>query len=198
MIGFLRGSLLSTSPNLVLVDVQGVGYEVHIPLSTYYEVQKVEGTGHVAFHIHTHVREDALALFGFWTERERRLFERLIAVTGIGPKLAQTVLSGMLPDDLIAALAAGDVRRLNTIPGIGKKTAERMILELREKVQDLAAELPSAPAVIESDLVDALVGLGYKQAAAQRAINRVAREQPDAEFADQLKAALRVLSGGRR
>ncbi len=198
MIGYLKGSLLSTSPNRVLVDVQGVGYEVNIPLSTYYEVQKVAGAGSVAFHIHTHVREDALALFGFWTQRERRLFERLIAVTGIGPKLAQTVLSGMLPDDLIAALAAGDVRRLNTIPGIGKKTAERMILELRDKVQDLAAELPTAPTVAESDLVEALISLGYKQAAAQRAVNRVAREQPDAAFADQLKASLRILSGAGR
>ncbi len=198
MIGYLKGALLVTSPNRVVVDVQGVGYEVNIPLSTYYEVQKVEGAGSVAFHIHTHVREDALALFGFWTQRERRLFERLIAVTGIGPKLAQTVLSGMLPDDLISALAAGDVRRLNTIPGIGKKTAERMILELRDKVQDLAAELPTAPAIAESDLVEALVGLGYKPAAAQRAVNQVAREQPDATFADQLKASLRVLSGSRR
>jgi Holliday junction DNA helicase RuvA len=194
MIGFLKGTLLSTSPNRVLVDVQGVGYEVNIPLSTYYEVQKATG-GSVAFHIHTHVREDVLALFGFWTERERGLFERLIAVTGIGPKLAQTVLSGMQPDDLIASLAAGDARRLNTIPGVGKKTAERMILELRDKVQDLAAELPSSePMVAESDLVEALVGLGYKRAAAQRAVNRVAREQPEAEFADQLKASLKVLS----
>ncbi len=198
MIGFLRGSLLETSPSRVLLDVQGVGYEVHIPLSTYYEVQKVEGAGDVAFHVYTHVRDDALALFGFWTRRERRLFERLIAVTGIGPKLAQTVLSGMQPDDLIAALAAGDVRRLNTIPGVGKKTAERMILELRDKVQDLAAELPTAPAVVESDLVQALVSLGYRPGAAQRAVGKVAREQPDAEFADQLKASLRILSGAAR
>ena len=187
--------MIATSPNRVLVDVQGVGYEVNIPLSTYYEVQKADRAGSVAFHVHTHVREDALALFGFWTRRERRLFERLIAVTGIGPRLAQTVLSGMQPDDLIAALAAGDVRRLNTIPGVGRKTAERMILELRDKVQDLAAELPAAPAVVEGDLVEALVGLGYKPAAAQRAVDRVAREQPDAAFADQLKASLRVLSG---
>ena len=194
MIGYLKGSLLSASPNRALVDVQGVGYEVNIPLSTYYEVQKA-ADGSVAFHIHTHVREDTLALFGFWTERERRLFERLIAVTGIGPKLAQTVLSGMQPDDLIAALATGDARSLNTIPGVGKKTAERMILELRDKVQDLAAELPSAPVVVEGDLISALVGLGYKQAAAQRAVGVVAREQPEAEFADQLKASLKVLSG---
>jgi len=198
MIGFLRGTLLATAPNRVLLDVQGVGYEVNIPLSTYYQLQKAAGSGSVAFHIHTHVREDALALFGFWTERERRLFERLIAVTGIGPKLAQTVLSGMQPDDLIAALAAGDVRRLNTIPGIGRKTAERMILELRDKVQDLAAELPAGPTVAEGDLVEALVSLGYRQAAAHSAVDRVVRQQPDAAFADQLKAALRVLSGAGR
>ncbi len=198
MIGFLRGSLLATTPSRVLVDVQGVGYEVNIPLSTYYEVQKAEGADSVAFHVHTHVRDDALALFGFWTERERRLFKRLIAVTGIGPKLAQTVLSGMPPDDLVAALATGDLRRLNTIPGVGKKTAERMILELRDKVQDLAAELPTEPTVAESDLVEALVGLGYKQAAAQRAVNKVTREQPDADFADRLKASLGVLSGAGR
>ena len=195
MIGFLKGVVLSAAPNRVLIDVQGVGYEVHIPLSTYYEVQKVASGGVAAFHIHTHVREDTLALFGFWTERERRLFERLIAVTGIGPKLAQTVLSGMQPDDLIAALSAGDVRRLNTIPGVGKKTAERMILELRDKVQDLAVDLPAEPVVADSDLIQALVGLGYKPAAAQRAVDRVARDQPDAAFADQLKASLRILSG---
>lgn len=197
MIGFLKGTVLAASPNHLLVDVRGVGYEVNIPLSTYYEVQKAEG-GNVALHIHTHVREDALALFGFWTERERRLFERLIAVTGIGPKLAQTVLSGMQPDDLIGALATSDARRLNTIPGVGKKTAERMILELRDKVQDLAAELPTEPTVAESDLVEALLGLGYKQAVAQRAVNQVARKHPDASFADQLKASLRVLSGAGR
>ena len=106
MIGYLRGLLLKTAPDLVLLDVQGVGYEVRIPLSTYYEVQKTEGGASVAFYVHTHVRDDALMLFGFWTERERQLFERLIAVSGIGPKLAQTILSGMMPDDLIAALSA--------------------------------------------------------------------------------------------
>ena len=194
MIGYLRGQLLKTAPDLVLLDVQGVGYEVRIPLSTYYELQKVGGGETVAFHIHTHVRDDTLALFGFWTERERRLFERLISISGIGPKLAQTILSGMMPDDLITALAAGDTRRLNSIPGVGKKTAERMILELRDKVQDLAAELPVAAALIDSDLIEALVGLGYKPAAARRAVSEVVKQQPDAPFADQLKASLGRLS----
>ncbi|MEM7353760.1 MAG: Holliday junction branch migration protein RuvA [Acidobacteriota bacterium] len=194
MIGYLTGALLQIAPNRVLLDVRGVGYEVQIPLSTYYEVQKVEAGGTAAFHIHTHVRDDTLALFGFWTERERRLFERLIGVSGIGPKLAQTVLSGMVPDDLISALAAGDARRLNSIPGVGKKTAERMILELRDKVQGLAAELPEKPVVVENDLVEALVGLGYKAAAAGRAVAQVAKKQPDAPFADQLRASLKLLS----
>ena len=193
MIGYLKGALLRTAPSLVLLDVRGVGYEVNIPLSTYYELQKVGGE-EVGFFVHTHVRDDALALFGFWTERERRLFERLISVSGIGPKLAQTILSGMMPDDLIASLAAGDARRLNSIPGVGKKTAERMILELRDKVQDLAAELPAATAVIDSDLIEALVGLGYKAAAARRAVSEAVKQQPDAPFADQLKASLARLS----
>jgi len=195
MIGYLRGQLLKTAPDLVLLDVQGVGYEVRIPLSTYYEVQKTEGDASVAFYVHTHVREDALALFGFWTERERQLFERLIAVSGIGPKLAQTILSGMMPDDLIAALATADARRLNSIPGVGKKTAERMILELKDKVADLAAELPVAtPAGFETDLVQALVGLGYKVAAAQRAVADAVKKDPEAPFPDLLKASLARLS----
>ena len=194
MIGYLRGAVLNISPSRVLLDVRGVGYEVRIPLSTYYEVKKVDEAAEVAFHIHTHVRDDTLALFGFWTERERRLFERLIGISGIGPKLAQTVLSGMTPDDLISALATGDARRLNSIPGVGKKTAERMILELREKIQDLAAEVPAASTAVETDLIQALVGLGYKPAAARRAVSEVAQKQPEAEFADQLKASLGLLS----
>lgn len=195
MIGYLKGTLLKTSPNRVLLDVRGVGYEVQIPLSTYYEVQKIEVTGEAAFHIHTHVRDDTLALFGFWTERERSLFERLIAVSGIGPKLAQTVLSGMPPDDLVTSISAGDAKRLNSIPGVGKKTAERMILELREKIREMARDLPTAPLPVENDLVQALVGLGYKPNVAQRAVEQVAKRQPSSPFADQLKASLQLLSG---
>ena len=193
MIGYLRGTLLDTAPSRVLLDVRGVGYQVHIPLSTFYEIQKVAG-GEVALHVHTHVRDDTLALFGFWTERERSLFERLIAVSGIGPKLAQTVLSGMSPDDLVAAIGTGDARRLNSIPGVGKKTAERMILELREKVQDLASAAAPVPTVVENDLIGALVGLGYKQAVARRAVAQVGKEHPDAAFAERLKESLALLS----
>ncbi|MCP4659896.1 MAG: Holliday junction branch migration protein RuvA [bacterium] len=194
MIGYLQGTLLKISPSRLLLDVGGVGYEVRIPLSTYYELERRPGDARVALNIHTHVREDAISLFGFWTERERQLFEMLIAISGIGPRLAQTVLSGMPPDDLIAALAAGDVRRLSSIPGIGKKTAERMLIELRDKVRDLAGELPEKRPPADSDLLLALIHLGYKQAAAERAVAQVMRKDPDLPFADLLRASLKLLS----
>ncbi len=193
MIGYLKGTLLDVSPNLVLLDVGGVGYEVQIPLSTYYEVQKVEG-GTAAFHVHTHVREDALLLFGFWTERERQLFGKLISVSGIGPKLAQTVLSGMSPDDLVSALGSRDVRALSSVPGIGKKTAERMVVDLADKVGEVAADAPAKPVATESDLVLALLSLGYKRSAAEKAIDRVTRENPGGSDADLLRAAMKLLS----
>lgn len=195
MIAHLRGELFKIAPSEVVVDVGGVGYKVHIPLSTYYDLQHLDAGATVELHIHTHVREDSLALFGFRTELERQLFERLIGISGIGPRLAQTVLSGMSPEDLIASVGAGDVKRLSSIPGIGKKTAERMVVELRDKVADMAEVPASAPApAADGDLIHALVGLGYKQAAAERAVSAVTRESPDAEFADLLRRALKRLS----
>lgn len=197
MIGYLQGNLLKTGPERVLLDVQGVGYEVHIPLSTYYEIEKRGTSGRVALYIHTHLREDGIALFGFWTEREKLLFEKLIGVTGIGPRLARVILSGMPPDDLLSALASGDLGRLGTIPGVGKKTAERMILELRDKMRELAAELPettAAAAPADQDVVSALVNLGYKSAQAERAVAEARREKPEAAFHDLLRASLGRLS----
>lgn len=195
MIGFLRGELLRLAPSLVLVDVGGVGYEVHIPLSTYYELQNLEAGAGVELNIHTHVREDALVLYGFQTALERQLFEKLIGISGIGPRLAQTVLSGMSPEDLISALAAGDVKRLSSTPGIGKKTAERMLIELRDKVGDLSVEPSAAPAAAaDADLVQALVGLGYKQATAERAVGLAMKDNPEAEFPDLLRLSLKRLS----
>ncbi len=173
MIGLLSGTLLSIVPERVLLDVGGVGYEVAIPLSTFYELERAQAAGagdRVRLFVHTHVREDQLALYGFATEREKALFERLIQVSGIGPRLAQVVLSGMAPEDLIAALAASDVARLTRIPGVGKKTAERMVVELRDKVAALARELPASVAAAaagggsDDELVAALVNLGYKPA----------------------------------
>lgn len=201
MIGYLQGTLIRSSPERLLLDVHGVGYEVNIPLSTWYEIEKrLEET--VRLFIHTHMREDGIALFGFWTEREKLIFERLIAVSGIGPRLARVVLSGMQPDDLLAAIASGDLGRLATIPGVGKKTAERMVLELREKMRELAADLPAektaagAPAVAapDQDVVSALVNLGYKASQAERAVAEARRDKPDAAFNELLRASLNRLS----
>ena len=196
MIGYLQGTLIQAAPDRLLLDVQGVGYEVHVPLSTWYEIEK-RREEKIRLFIHTHMREDGIALFGFWTEREKLLFERLIAVSGIGPRLARVILSGMPPEDLLGAIASGDLGRLATIPGIGKKTAERMVLELREKMRELAAELPeqSAAAVpADHDVVSALVNLGYKASQAERAVAEARREKPEAVFNELLRSSLNRLS----
>jgi holliday junction DNA helicase RuvA len=195
MIGYLQGSLIRATPERLLLDVQGVGYEVNVPLSTWYEIEKRQDE-RIRLFIHTHMREDGIALFGFWTEREKLLFERLIAVSGIGPRLARVVLSGMPPDDLLGAIAAGDLGRLATIPGVGKKTAERMVLELKDKMRELAAELPekAAPAAADQDVVSALVNLGYKASQAERAVAESRRDKPDAAFHELLRTSLNRLS----
>ncbi len=195
MIGYLQGKLLRSSPERVLLDLQGVGYEVHIPLSTFYEIERAANAQPIGLYIHTHVRKDAIELFGFWTEREKLLFEKLIAVSGIGPRLARIILSGMAGDELLAALAAGDTARLATIPGVGNKTAQRMVVELRDRVQQLAAELPARPAATaDGELVQALVNLGYKPTAAQLAVARAREESPEAAFHELLRASLKGLS----
>ena len=197
MIGSLYGTLLRAEPDRLLLDVQGVGYEVHIPLSTWYEIEKRRDE-RIRLFIHTYMREDGISLFGFWTEREKALFERLIGVGGIGPRLARVVLSGLPPDELMSAIGRGDLGRLATIPGVGKKTAERIVLELREKMRELAAGLPeesaAAAAPADQDVVSALVNLGYKANLAERAVAEVRREKPEAEFNDLLRASLNRLS----
>ncbi len=196
MIGYLQGTLLRADPERLLLDVHGVGYEVNVPLSTWYEIEKRREEP-VRLFIHTHLREDGIALFGFWTEREKALFEKLIGVNGIGPRLARVILSGMPTEDLLGAIARGDLGRLATIPGVGKKTAERMVLELREKMRELAAGLPeetAAAAPADQDVVSALVNLGYKASLAERAVAEVRREKPDAAFNDLLRASLNRLS----
>jgi Holliday junction DNA helicase RuvA len=200
MIGYLQGNILKATTDRVLLDVQGVGYEVHIPLSTWYEIERRGTSGRVALFIHTQVREDDISLFGFWTEREKALFEKLIGVSGIGARLARVILSGMAPDDLLGAIASGDLGRLGTIPGVGKKTAERMILELRDKMRELAAELPEQTAAAvpaDQDVVSALVNLGYKASQAERAVADARRDMPtgaDIAFHDLLRASLTRLS----
>jgi Holliday junction DNA helicase RuvA len=196
MIGRLTGRLAAKAPDQVLLDVGGVGYQVHIPLSTFYELPEAEAPA--SLWIHTHVREDALALYGFLTERERTLFLLLLGVTGIGPRVALTVLSGIPPAELIAALRAQDVRRLVAVPGVGKKTAERMVLELAEKVASLPGEAPAkAPAAVAADdVVSALVNLGYRKAEAERAVEAAARAGVAPDFGGFLKEALRRLTSG--
>lgn len=199
MIGYLKGRVVASSPERVLLDVHGVGYEIQVPVSTFYEIERgapADG-GELALYIHTHVREDTLELFGFATEREKLLFERLISVSGIGPRLARVVLSGLAPDELISAVAAGDTARLARTPGVGKKTADRLVLELQDKMRELASELPDAAASSNrDDLVEALIGLGYRRGDAERVVSEAAGEQPDGAFHELLKASLHRLSGG--
>jgi holliday junction DNA helicase RuvA len=184
MIAFLRGTILEKHPNQVVVDVSGVGYDVAIPISTF-SVLPAPGS-EVRLRIHTHVREDAIALFGFLTDDEKTLFEKLISVSGIGPKLAVTVLSGLPTAHLVGAIRQGLVEQLVRIPGIGKKTAERMVLELRDKLEMLApaagaaAAPPSTLSALDQDVLSALVNLGCARPVAEAAV-RKAKSQEGAE-----------------
>jgi holliday junction DNA helicase RuvA len=203
MIAFLRGRVLEKQPNRVIVDVQGVGYEVHVPLSTYYQIG--ESGADVALRVHTHVREESLQLYGFSTDLERQLFERLISISGIGPKLGIAVLSGMEPTDLVAAVQRGDVARLTGIPGIGKKTAERIVLELKDRVAQLVVAQPGEPAAVVSDsdrlradLLSALQNLGYHRPLADKVVDGVLSKESEPSFEQALKAALRNLMSHAR
>src|SRR5437588_8670116 len=172
MIAHLRGKLISKHPNQAIVEAGGVGYDVTISVPTFSELPALNAE--VSFFIHTHVREDALALFGFLRAQEKQLFEKLLSVSGIGPKLAVTILSGMEADTMVAAIKGNNVAALTRIPGIGKKTAERMVLELRDKLD--AFGIPAATAVaspVEEDVVSALVNLGYQRPIAERALARL-------------------------
>jgi len=196
MIAHLRGRLLDKQPNRLILDVQGVGYEVLVPLSTFYDIG--EPGDEAALHVHTHVREDALALFGFLTPLELRLFERLIAVSGIGPKLALAVLSGIEPQALIDAIRRNDVARLTAIPGIGKKTAERMGLELKDRLPvggapDVGPQAASG-GDLRQDVLSALLNLGYHRPLAERAVDTTLKGDGGDSFEHVLKHALRELA----
>jgi holliday junction DNA helicase RuvA len=197
MIAFLRGRVLEKQPNKVIVDVQGVGYELHVPLSTYYDVGDA-GTD-VSLRVHTHVREEALQLYGFLTMLEQQLFERLISISGIGPKLAIAVLSGIEARELVTAVQRGDVARLTGVPGIGKKTAERLVLELKDRLAALAAPAGSEASAaapgdrLRDDLISALQNLGYHRPAAEKAVEKTLSASSDATFEHALRSALREL-----
>ncbi len=200
VIAHLSGSLLEKKPDLAIVEVQGVGYAVQIPLSTFYQLG--EPGSATRLKIHTHVREDTISLFGFLTEKEKEMFEKLIGISGIGPKLANNILSGASVDDLASYLKSGDVSRLTRIPGIGKKTAERMVLELRDKMQSFAVESaasrPAAAGRMRDDMLSALINLGYQKASAERALDAVMESAPGepSSFETLLRAVLRRMSGG--
>lgn len=197
MIARLAGTLAEKTPGRMIVDVQGVGYDVQVPLSTFYVAG--EPGDSVVLRVHTHVREDVIALYGFATGLEQELFERLISVSGIGPKLALAVLSGIEPPDLVRAIRAQDVARLTAIPGVGKKTAERIGLELKDRMPQsvqAAAEAakPGSPEdQLRADLLSALLNLGYQRAPAEKAIDRELKASPEARFEDALRAVLRSL-----
>jgi holliday junction DNA helicase RuvA len=195
MIAHLRGRLFSKQPGQAIVEAAGVGYDVTISVPTFTTLPK-EGAD-VALFIHTHVREDTLALFGFIDRNEKRLFERLITVSGVGPKLAITILSGLNPERTVAAIRAHDHATLTLIPGVGKKLAERLVVELKDKLEDLAVapvtQTPAAPAA--EDVLSALVNLGYQRPAAQKAIEKAVEKDKSAgdNFDDLFRTALKLI-----
>lgn len=195
MIAHLRGTLLAKQPNQLILETGGVGYDVTITVPTFAGLPQV-GT-EVVLHIHTYVREDVLALYGFVRPEEKQLFEKLISVSGIGPKLAVTILSGMPADEMVASIRNNDIVRLTKIPGIGKKTAERMVLELRDKLPPLGAEavtqIPTLTAV-EEDVLSALTNLGYQRVIAEKTIAQLAKNSKPNSFDALFRDALATLA----
>jgi len=196
MIAHLHGKLLSKHPNQAIVETAGVGYDVVITVPTFSDLPTLGNE--VALHIHTHVREDTIALYGFLRPAEKQLFEKLLTVSGIGPKLAITILSGMAADEMVGAIRGGDVARLTRIPGIGRKTAERMVLELRDKLPSVGTEtVVAVPTLspVEEDVVSALVNLGYQRPAGEKALQSALKTaKPSATFEVLFREALGALS----
>lgn len=196
MIGQLRGKLAEKRPNQVLVDVGGVGYVVLVPLSTFAALGELHTE--VTLLIHTHVREDALSLYGFVSSREKHLFELLLSASGVGPSLALKILSGMSVDELVPAIRGSDLGRLTKIPGVGRKTAERMVVELKDKLEAVVIEVErpvaSSPAGVEADVVSALVNLGYETRTAEKAVEEARKEMGAGNFEKLLRGALQALS----
>ena len=193
MIAHLRGKLISKHPNQAIVEAGGVGYDIAISVPTFSELPSVGSD--VALHIHIHVREDAIALFGFLRADEKQLFEKLITVSGIGPKLAITILSGMPTSDMVGAIRANDYARLTRIPGIGKKTAERMCVELRDKLEGFGAQQAvAAVSAVEEDVISALTNLGYQRTLAEKAVERAVASAGRENFDAIFRAALGVMA----
>jgi Holliday junction DNA helicase RuvA len=203
VIAHLRGNIILKQPNALVVDIAGVGYEVSIPLSTFYDLGEVGSE--VSLRVHTHVREDAIQLFGFRTKLEKEVFLKLTSVSGIGPRLAITILSGIPVWELVLAIQRNDLARLTGIPGVGRKTAERIVVELRDKLGALAEEREGAktaserPAAgvdgsVSQDTIAALVALGYQKQAAERAVAAALRESDDISIESVLRRALKLIT----
>jgi Holliday junction DNA helicase RuvA len=190
MIAYLRGRLLEKRPNQVIVDVNGVGYDIQIPVSTFSRLG--DSGAEVKLYIYTHVREDTLALYGFLASKDKILFERLISVSGIGPRLAITLLSGMDTEELSTALRRGEVQRLIRVPGVGRKTAERLILELRDKLGPVDAAT-RAPAGIDEEVISALLNLGCARPAAEAAVDKARKNGAPEDFEPLFRAALSLV-----
>ena len=193
MIAHLRGRLIAKHPNQAIVEAAGVGYDVNITVPTFSDLPALGSE--VALHVHTHVREDAIALYGFLRADEKQLFEKLITVSGIGPKLAITILSGMATADMVGAIRSNDFARLTRIPGIGKKTAERMCVELRDKLEGFGAPQPVVShSAVEEDVISALSNLGFQRALAEKAVERAVQSAGRENFDAIFRAALGSLS----
>jgi Holliday junction DNA helicase RuvA len=201
MIAHLTGKLLEKHANTAILDVNGVGYEVSIPLSTFYELG--EDGSDISLRIYTHVREDAIQLFGFKTTRERDLYLRLISVQGIGPKLGITILSGMSADEIVGAIRSNNLVKITSIPGIGRKTAERMVIELRDKIVELGSPAnekegsETTSAVVDDvyeDALSALINLGYQRVAAEKAVKQAATESEEYNVQKLLRRSLQILA----
>ena len=198
MIAHLKGKLTHKSPVAIIIDVNGVGYQVFVPLSTFYALPELESE--ISLGIHTHMREEALKLFGFYTIDEKIIFEKLITINKVGPKLALTILSGMPPADILSTINSNDIVKLSTIPGIGRKTAERLILEMRDKLDGLSLDFvatknPGPEKGLFDDALSALVNLGYKKSQAELALKKVyAESAEDNSIENLIKDSLNLLS----
>lgn len=198
MIAHLTGKLTHKSPVAIIIDVNGVGYQVFVPLSTFYALPELESK--ISLGIHTHMREEALKLFGFYTIDEKRIFEKLITINKVGPKLALTILSGMPPADILSTIDSNDIVKLSTIPGIGRKTAERLILEMRDKLDGLSLDFvakkgPGPEKGLFDDALSALVNLGYKKSQAEQTLKKVYAEKVgDTSIENLIKDSLNLLS----
>jgi len=192
MIGHLTGKIITIKPTLILLDVNGVGYEIRISINTF---ERISGKESISLFIYTNVKEDSITLFGFYSEVEKDMFELLITINGVGPKSALSLLSGISTDDLKQAIVTNNVERMIAVPGIGRKTAERLILELKNKVRDIKEEgISSAKPSLQKEALAALSTLGYNYSSSEKAVNKILSELPDCSLEELIKRSLKELN----